>query len=91
MKKLLLAAIILITSASAFAKPESNLNFLQKPTANSNTLNVKGLTPVITTKCEAVCHREYRSCMNQPAPFSWDDCNREYTMCLFGIDGCYGI
>jgi hypothetical protein len=91
MKKLLLATIILITSASAFANTENGLKFLQKPTVNTSTLNVKGLTPILTTKCEYKCEKQFRSCMNQPGPVSWDDCNREKFMCLFGPDGCFGI
>jgi hypothetical protein len=91
MKKILLSAIILITSASAFANTENGLKFLQKPTVNTSTLNVKGLTPILTTKCEAKCEMAFRSCMNQPAPVNWSQCYGEYTMCLFGIDGCNGI
>jgi hypothetical protein len=91
MKKLLLATIILFASASSFANSENGLKFLQKPTVNTNTLNVKGITPIFTTKCEAKFEMQYRSCMNQPVPVNWSQCYGEYTMCLFGPDGCYGI
>lgn len=91
MKKIILALIISITCMSATAKSSDGLHLLQKPTLNTSTLNIanKGLTPVITTRCEHKCNKQFQSCIN--SGFAWSFCDQQRSVCLFGVDGCYGI
>lgn len=90
MKKLILAAIFMFSTASAIAQPEKNIDIFQKQTVSSSLLTelTKGITPVLTTKCETKCNMEFRSCML--AGNNWNFCDNQRSICLFGVDGCYG-
>ena len=95
MKKLILLIIFSIVCTSAVAGSKEFNNPLNKPLLNTSTLDIsnKGFV-IIGSKCEAICEREFFSCMNQPGPVPWSQCYGEYTMCLFGGpagDGCYEI